>query len=372
MNLAELSLGSGTATVLVSTKAVDYYDACGLGVTGGPVTLPQGVTVLLPNSQPAGDVTRATQLPETACPAEHPGSGVAVHQRLRHHPGAEVRGREHRADAARSGNMAAAPAAWNSAIGITAGSKDLAQPGHGRQQPDHPRVDRRTGREQRRVATIDLRTVDSGRQRSGERVAINKAELLFAPAGGKDAAGYVIKPGATLVFDSVIGCVPAHVDGSIAVLPSPSLTANVSIGSFKIGTVNFDQGTTLGLNFIADPAKPKADFMFSGGFTDSVSKVSFHAKVDLGASSDLARAGVALSITGGRPKYLSARADLNGQVSASASTGFAFSASGNGRLLVNGDQDLGNVSFSYSSKVERCGSSAERDRQYLQAVLRLE
>ncbi|HYN73472.1 MAG TPA: hypothetical protein VES60_13310 [Nakamurella sp.] len=89
--------------------------------------------------------------------------------------------------------------------------------------------------------------------------------------------------------------------------------------------------------------------MFSGGFTDSVSKVSFHAKVDLGASSDLARAGVALSITGGRPKYLSARADLNGQVSGSASTGFAFSASGNGRLLVNGDQDLGSVSFSYSS-----------------------
>ncbi|HYN73471.1 MAG TPA: hypothetical protein VES60_13305 [Nakamurella sp.] len=53
-------------------------------------------------------------------------------------------------------------------------------------------------------------------------VAINKAELLFAPSGGKDAAGYVIKPGATLVFDSVIGGVPAHVDGSIAVLPPRS------------------------------------------------------------------------------------------------------------------------------------------------------
>jgi len=38
------------------------------------VTLPQGVTVLL-QPQPAGDVTRATQLPETACPAEHSGSG---------------------------------------------------------------------------------------------------------------------------------------------------------------------------------------------------------------------------------------------------------------------------------------------------------
>ena len=41
------------------TKAVDNYDASGLGVTGGPVTLPQGVTVLLPNYQPGGDVTRA-------------------------------------------------------------------------------------------------------------------------------------------------------------------------------------------------------------------------------------------------------------------------------------------------------------------------
>jgi len=77
------------------------------------------------------------------------------------------------------------------------------------------------------------------------------------------------------VFDSVIGGVNAHVDGNIAVLPYPSLTANVTIGSFKLGTVTFDQGTTLGLAFNADPSNPKADFMFAGGFTDSVSKVSF-------------------------------------------------------------------------------------------------
>jgi len=465
VNLAELNLGSGSATVLVSTKAVDTYDASGLGVTSGPVTLPQGVTVLLPNYQPGGDVTRALNFLKLPVPqsiqaqASLSSTGFATTLALKYgdgntgptllgqgtpgggkmylnsislglnlnttnasisvsgsaylelpalYPGSKgshvqltltgaltltpdtvgvkigfdinAPGGWHDAFGIPdltvqrvAGTLGVVynpaeviplptvsflvqdvqlPTAWSSAIGITPGSKISLSLAMDVNNPIvHVSI---AGPDANSVALRPLTFAQSipGGSAAVNAVEINKAELLFAPAGGKDAAGYVIKPGATLVFDSVIGGVPAHVDGNIAVLPYPSLTANVSIGSFKIGTVNFDQGTTLGLSFSADPTNPKADFMFSGGFTDSVSKVSFHARVDLGASSDLARAGVALSITGGLPKYLFAQADLKGQISGSASAGFAFSASGNVRLIVNGFQgyqDLGNVSFSYSS-----------------------
>ena len=468
VNLAELNLGSGSATVLVSTKAVDNYDASPLSVTGGPVTLPQGVTVLLPNYQPGGDVTRALNflklpIPQSIqaqaslsstgfattlaikygagntgptllgqgtpgggklylnsislgvnvdptkasisvsgsayleLPALYPGSkgsnvkltltgsldlttttvgvkiGFDINAPDGWHDAFGIPDLTVQRVAGTLGVVSSAaepipvptvsflvkdvqlPSAWNSAIGITAGSKISLSLAMDVNNPIiHVSI---AGPDANSVALRPLTFAKSipGGSAAVNAVEINKAELLFAPAGGKDAAGYVVKPGATLVFDSVIGGVKAHVDGNIAVLPYPSLTANVSVGSFKIGTVNFDQGTTLGLNFSADPTKPSADFMFSGGFTDSVSKISFRAKVDLGASSDLARAAVALSITGGLPKYLSAQADLNGQISGSASAGFAFSASGNVRLIVNGYpdrggyQDLGNVSFSYSS-----------------------
>ena len=62
----------------------------------------------------------------------------------------------------------------------------------------------------------------------------------------------------------------------------------------------------------------------------------------------MANAAVALHITGGLPQYLYAWADLKGQVSAGTS-GVSFSASGTVRLIVAGWQDLGDVSFSYSS-----------------------
>ena len=468
VNLAELNLGSGSATVLVSTKAVDNYDASGLGVTSGPVTLPQGVTVLLPNYQPGGDVTRALNFLKLPVPqsiqaqASLSSSGFAATLALKYgagntgptllgqgtpgggklylnsislglnlnttnaaisvsgsaylelpalYPGSQgsnvqltltgaltltpdtvgvkigfdidapdgwhdafgIPGMTVRRVAGTLGVVynpaeilplptvsflvqdVQLPTDWNSAIGITDGSKISLSLAMDVNNPIvHVAIAAPNPKDPNSIALRPLSFARSipGGSAAVNAIAIHEAELLFAPSGGVDAAGYTIKPGATLVFDSVIGGVPAHVDGTIAVLPYPSLTANVSVGSFKIGSVNFDQGTKLALSFSADPANPKADFMFSGGFTDSVSKVSFHAKVDLGASSDLARAGVALSITGGLPTYLYAQADLNGQVSGSASTGFAFSAAGNVRLIVNGFQgyqDLGNVSFSYSS-----------------------
>ena len=179
-------------------------------------------------------------------------------------------------------------------------------------------------------------------------IQVSTAELLFAPFGGVDASGATVNPGATLVFDAAIGGVWAHIDGNVSLLPYPSLTATASIANFSIGSVAFNQGSTLGLAFSADPSNPKADFLLSGGFTDSSSGVSFSARIDLGASTQLANAGVSLSVTGGLPGYLYGQRALIGQVSASTS-GVSFAASGSLRLIVGGYQDLGNVSFSYSS-----------------------
>ena len=51
------------------------------------------------------------------------------------------------------------------------------------------------------------------------------------PLGGSDAANHPINPGATLVFDATVAGVPVHVDGNVAVLPYPSLTADASSGT---------------------------------------------------------------------------------------------------------------------------------------------
>lgn len=180
-----------------------------------------------------------------------------------------------------------------------------------------------------------------------DSVQVKTAQLLFAPLpGATDAAGKVINPGATLVFDSAVAGVQVHVDGNVAVLPYPSLTADASVGSFAVGPVTLDN-TDLKINLSADPGSPQADFSFHGGFTDRFSGISFLAGIDEGASASQAGAAVSLHIAGGQPQYLQAGADLTGSVSVNGN-GASFSASGNATVSVAG-QNLGSVPFSYST-----------------------
>jgi hypothetical protein len=179
-----------------------------------------------------------------------------------------------------------------------------------------------------------------------DSVQVSTAQLLFAPLGGADATGHAINPGATLVFDSTVAGVPVHVDGNVAVLPYPSLTADASVGSFAVGPVTLT-GTDLKINLSANPTNPQADFSFHGGFTDKYSGISFVAGIDEGASASMANAAVSLHIAGGLPQYLQAGADLTGSVSVSGS-GATFAASGNASVTVGG-QTLGSVPFSYST-----------------------
>lgn len=179
-----------------------------------------------------------------------------------------------------------------------------------------------------------------------DSVQVNTAQLLFAPLGGNDATGHAINPGATLVFDSTVAGVPVHVDGNVAVLPYPTLTADATVGNFAVGPVTLNN-TDLKINLSANPANPQADFSFHGGFTDKYSGISFLAGIDEGASASMANAAVSLHIAGGQPKYLQAGADLTGSVSVNGS-GASFAASGNASVTVNG-LPLGSVPFSYST-----------------------
>ena len=179
-----------------------------------------------------------------------------------------------------------------------------------------------------------------------DSVQVKTAQLLFAPLGGTDATGHAINPGATLVFDSQVAGVQVHVDGNVAVLPYPSLTADASVGSFAVGPVTLT-GTDLKINLSANPANPQADFSFHGGFTDKYSGISFIAGIDEGASASMANAAVSLHIAGGQPQYLQAGADLAGSVSVNGN-GASFSASGSASVTING-LPLGSVPFSYST-----------------------
>uniref|UniRef100_UPI003B3B836E RICIN domain-containing protein n=1 Tax=Nakamurella sp. TaxID=1869182 RepID=UPI003B3B836E len=179
-----------------------------------------------------------------------------------------------------------------------------------------------------------------------DSVQVSTAQLLFAPLGGNDATGNAINPGSTLVFDSTIAGVPVHVDGNVAVLPYPTLTADATVGNFAVGPVTLNN-TDLKINLSANPANPQADFSFHGGFTDKYTGISFLAGIDEGASASMANAAVSLHIAGGLPQYLQAGADLAGSVSVNGS-GASFAASGNASVTVAG-QNLGSVPFSYST-----------------------
>ena len=241
------------------------------------------------------------------------------------------------------------PQAWGDAIGVQPGaniSLSLAL------DVDNPILDVSiTGATPQSVAVKPFTIVKTVAGKAipsslPDSVQVNTAQLLFAPLGGTDAANHAINPGATLVFDAAVAGVPVHVDGNVAVLPYPTLTADANVGNFTVGPVTLAD-TDLKINLSADPTNPVADFGFHGGFTDRFSGISFAAGIDEGASASLANASVSLHIAGGQPQYLQAGADLTGSVSVSGS-GASFSASGQAGVVVAG-QSLGTVPFSYST-----------------------
>ena len=183
-------------------------------------------------------------------------------------------------------------------------------------------------------------------QSTVDQLQVQDASLMFAPAGGTDATGASIDPGASLVFDAVIGGASAHIDGSIGLAPYPHLTANVSLSSFTLGPVSFS-GTHLAVDLQGDPTNPKVNFQFNAGFTDSVSGTTFSANINLGASTSALNAAVTMNIASGQPQYVGAGAELDGSVYATGS-GFGFSASGSAAAYLGG-MYVGSISFSYST-----------------------
>jgi ricin-type beta-trefoil lectin protein len=160
---------------------------------------------------------------------------------------------------------------------------------------------------------------------------VHKAHLLFAPTGGVEADGTVVNPGVNLDFSALIGGVMVDIAGAVNLSPTdPSITADVNVDSFNVGTVSLTAPT---LHLAISPTA--ADFSFAGGFTDTSSGTSFSGKVDLGASTSLLGASVALNITGGLPGYLYAAGSLNGSVRLD-STGLDMAVSGSLYLSISG------------------------------------
>ena len=220
------------------------------------------------------------------------------------------------------------PDSWASAIGMVAGSTvtlaldvNLSQPlidieidpGRGNTVALTPL----------KMFSVNADVIDS--------LQVHKAHLLFAPAGGIEADGTVVNPGVNLDFAALLGGVMVNVAGAVDLSPtSPSITADVSVDDFAVGAVSLTAPT---LHLAISPTA--ADFSFAGGFSDGPSGTSFSAKVDLGASTSLLGASVALNFTGGLPGYLYAAGSLNGSVRLD-STGLDMAVSGSLYLSISG------------------------------------
>lgn len=243
-----------------------------------------------------------------------------------------------------SANNISLPKAWGDAIGVDSGANfsiDLAisttqpilhvaiagapLPGGGRAVAVRPlTLAKYVGASQ---ATIDSFTV-------------SLAELYLAPSGGTTAAGRVIQPGLSVVFDGTLFAVPVHVDASIGFTPSPHLDANINVGSFTIGSARIDN-TIISFHAGTDGFS----FNFAGGY--SANGFSFSVKLTVNGSTTLLNAAISLKVTAGLPAFLDVAGTLDGNIRASGN-GFTFSVSGTGTLNVSGHVS-GSVSVSYSA-----------------------
>ena len=242
------------------------------------------------------------------------------------------------------------PAAWGNAIGVVDGSLislNLAL------NVTNPIVDvtiagPKPGAIALRPFTIAKTVANSTPDSITHLVEVTKAHLLFAPLGGRDAANQPVSPGIAVVFDSYIDGRLLHVDAGVGLDPFPHLHADINIPGFQIGTVTIDN-TKLAIDLDANPSKPVAKLVYSGGFTDRYTQIGFHADIDTGVTGQAAGAKATLTATAGLPDYFDSALTLSGGVSAT-SQGLILWGNGYAKLRING-QLVGGTGFSYSSDV---------------------
>jgi len=175
---------------------------------------------------------------------------------------------------------------------------------------------------------------------------VSQASFEFAPDGGVTPAGDTLRQGVSVIFDATIDHVSVDVNAAVN-LSSPSVTEQIGVGSFSIGSASIS-GVTFNLNL----SPTNAGFGFTGAISDG--NYSFSATISLAVGTSMNGANISLSVTGGLPSYFSAGATLTGSISDSNgdnsadNSGDTISAQGSGWLYAAG-QYLGPVSFYLST-----------------------
>jgi Ricin-type beta-trefoil lectin domain-like len=166
---------------------------------------------------------------------------------------------------------------------------------------------------------------------------IGSASFYLAPFGGKTASGLTILPGLAVSFHATIDNVPLDIEGAVGVAP-PSLSVNVSVGSYRLGPVTMTQ-----TSFTMNLGPSQLSFGFSGGFSDGTYSYTGSVSLMFGSTANNASINFAVS---GLPSFVQVTATLSGRVSVD-STGVHLAASAYGRFVV-GNQTFGTVQFGLS------------------------
>jgi hypothetical protein len=171
---------------------------------------------------------------------------------------------------------------------------------------------------------------------------VSSASFELAPFGGTSKTGDSLTPGDWAIFSAQVDSVPVNVTASVN-LTTPSVFADVSIGSFGLGPVQVSDST---FYLYASPTSVGLDLQ--GGF--SYANDTFYTDVSLALGSTMNGASASVYVTGGMPWFLQGYVQgyvyLSGAVSGDAS-GAALTASG-AAWLTAGGSTLGPVSFSLS------------------------
>lgn len=168
---------------------------------------------------------------------------------------------------------------------------------------------------------------------------ISSASFYLAPFGGTTAAGLSIAPGLGISFNATVDHVMVNVEGGVGVSP-PSLSVNVSAGSYAIGPVTIGAA-----RFMMNINPTQVKFGFSGGF--SYGGNSFTGAVNLALGSTANGASINFNLVAGLPYYLAVNAALQGSVSGdgTGTGGAQLAASAVGGFTVNGHA-FGTIRFS--------------------------
>jgi hypothetical protein len=180
---------------------------------------------------------------------------------------------------------------------------------------------------------------------SDQQTVVNSLQIFsagfyLAPFGGTTASGLTIQPGLAVSFSALVDHVAVNVEGAVGVAP-PSLSVNVSVGSYRIGPV-----TVGAARFLMDLSPTQLKFGFSGGF--SYGGDSYTGRVDLALGSTANGASISFNLQSGPqsglPNYLTVSATLQGGVRGDG-TDAQLAASAWGGFTVNGAQ-FGSIEFS--------------------------